>query len=82
MLLLGKTKIAWYIKAWEWIKIVLFTVGGIVFIRWLLKKPPRQEVEHPDYEQFDDAKFFEEYGEFYSEESEHESTEDLYNDMF
>ena len=25
-----KRKIAWYNKAWEWIKIVLFTVGGIL----------------------------------------------------
>ena len=66
----------------QWTKIGLFTFGGILFIRWLLKKAPRQEIEHPDYEQFDDAKFFEEYGEFYSDESEEESTGDLYEGMF
>ena len=78
-----RAEIAWYIEVWEWTKIALFTIGGILFIRWLLKKPPKQDIQHPDYEQFDDAKFFEEYGEFYSDESsEQESTEELYKDMF
>lgn len=74
--------VAWYVEWWEWVKIVLFTIAGILFIRWLLKKPPAQQEEDPDYEQFDDAEFFEEYGDFYSDETEEQNEDDLYDEMF
>eukprot|EP01083_Nonionella_stella_P114554 338861_1 len=76
-----KAKIAWYVTWWEYGKIALFTIGGILFIRWLLKRPPADQDEAA-YEEFDDAKFFEEYGDFYSEETEEEDEDDLYDDMF
>eukprot|EP01084_Bolivina_argentea_P074004 134263_1 len=77
-----KPSIAWYIRWWEYVKIGLFTFGGLLFVRWLLKRPSAEEMEGSEYEEFDDAKFFEEYGDFYSEESEEDNEEDLYDDMF
>jgi len=74
-------KTPWYVVYWNKAKMWVFTALGLLFARFLLKTPKKGEGD--EFEEFDDEKFFEEYGEFYSsEESMVENSNDLYDDMY
>ena len=54
----------WYVIAWEWFKFILFSGIAAYSIMWILKSPQGSK----NNLEYDDAKFFEEYGDFFSED--------------
>jgi len=74
-------KVAWYIEYYETAKLILFTIVFLKFVHFLLKGPSEEDLEKYGNEEMDDAKFFEEYGDFYTDDEEDEE-DDMYDEMF
>lgn len=77
----GPPDVDWKVEAWAKGKIVLFTVLGAWFAWFLLRSPSDQDDLLT--EEFDDAKFFSEYGEFYTTtETDDKEEEENYDEIF